>query len=208
MGLVFRNKEERGSLGTGVSTSPLWGISSTSDLIPRRIYSNGASGGAESVTLDTAMRNSAVWAAIRIRADLISTLPWRVYSNINLPDTSVPYKIDASPTPLMSGIEFIHFLYSSQVELDRTGNAIGIIKSWDERTKTPAEIELVPSASVVITAKGMDITSYRINGTEFDPKFIWHEKQYTVAGLPVGLEPRYVRGLHPWAVHIYSAIRD
>jgi HK97 family phage portal protein len=189
MGLVFRSKEERGSLGTGVSNTPLWGMSQTSDLIPRRIYNNGASGGAEPVTLDTAMRNSAVWAAIRIRADLISTLPWRVYSTINLPDVSVPYKIDASPTPLMSGIDFMHFLYSSQVELDRTGNAIGIIQEWDERTRTPTVIELVPSSSVVINAKGMTISNYRINGVEFDPKFIWHEKQYTVAGLPVGLSP-------------------
>jgi HK97 family phage portal protein len=188
MGLVFRSKEERGILGTGVTNGQPWGITQSSDLVPRRIYNNGASGGPP-IDLDTAMKNSAVWAAIRIRADLISTLPWRVYTTLNMPDVKVPYKLDAAPTPLMSGIEFMHFLYSSQVELDRSGNAIGIIEKWDERTRTPAEIELVPSSSVIITATGNTITNYRIDGVEYDPKFIWHEKQYTVAGLPIGLSP-------------------
>ena len=100
------------------------------------------------------MKNSAVWASIRIRADLISTLPWRVYTNLSLPNAKVPYKLDASPTPLMSGIEFMEFLYSSQVELDRTGNAVGIIEKWDERTKTPADISLVPSSSVIYHRPG------------------------------------------------------
>jgi len=185
MGLVFRNKQERGLLGTGVTNGQPWGITQSRDLIPRRIYSNGA----PQVDIDTAMRNSAVWAAIRMRADLISTLPWRVYTSLSLPDVKVPYKLDASPTPLMSGIEFMEFLYSSQVELDRSGNAIGIIEKWDERTRTPADILLVPSSSVVIDAKGGEITNYRIDGIDYDPKFIWHEKQYTVAGLPIGLSP-------------------
>ena len=185
MGLIFRNRQERGLLGTGVTNGQPWGITSTTDLIPRRIYSSGA----PTVDIDTAMKNSAVWAAIRIRADLISTLPWRVYTSLSLPDAKVPYKLDASPTPLMSGIEFMEFLYSSQVELDRTGNAIGIIEKWDERTRTPAEIQLVSSSSVAVIAQGNTITKYRINGVEYDPQFIWHEKQYTVAGLPIGLSP-------------------
>lgn len=185
MGLVFRNKQERGLLGTGVTNGQPWGITQSSDLVPRRIYT----GGAPTVDIDSAMRNSAVWAAIRMRADLISTLPWRVYTSLSLPDAKVPYKLDASPTPLMSGLEFMEFLYSSQVELDRTGNAVGIIEKWDERTRTPADIQLVPSSSVTIQAKGNLITNYNINGTDYDPKFIWHEKQYTVAGLPIGLSP-------------------
>ena len=185
MGLVFRNKEERGQLGTGVTNGQPWGITQSRDLIPRRFYNTNS----PVVDMDTAMRNSAVWAAIRMRADLISTLPWRVYTNLNMPDSKVPYKVDVSPTPLMSGIEFMEFLYSSQVELDRSGNAIGIIQKWDERTKTPAEIELVASTSVVIEAKGNTITNYRIDNVSYEPKFIWHEKQYTVAGLPIGLSP-------------------
>lgn len=187
MGLIFRNRQERGSLGTGVTNGQPWGITQTSDLIPpRRVYGTG---GPPPVDIDTAMRNSAVWAAIRIRADLISTLPWRVYTNLSFPDANIPYKIDVSPTPLMTGIEFMEFLYSSQVELDRSGNAVGIIQKWDERTRTPADIQLVPSSSVIVSATGGKITNYRIDGIEYDPKFIWHEKQYTVAGLPVGLSP-------------------
>jgi hypothetical protein len=42
-----------------------------------------------------------------------------------------------------------------------------------------------------VTVRGSysDILEYRIRGKLYDPEHIWHEKQFTVAGLPVGLSP-------------------
>ncbi|MGH7239300.1 MAG: phage portal protein [Candidatus Saccharimonadales bacterium] len=187
MGLVFRNRQQRGLLGTGVFTGSSWGITSPSDLVPRRFLTNP---GAAPVSTSEAMKNSAVWGAIRLRADLISTLPWRVYRNVLLPDTNTPFKIDSSPSPMMTGVQFMHFLYASQVELDRSGNAVGIIKEWDARTKIPTKIQLVPSSAVSLMVNPDDeITEYKINTVSYKPEVIWHEKQYVVPGFPLGLSP-------------------
>jgi HK97 family phage portal protein len=189
MGRLFRSekeKVERGTLGTGVFTGAMWGATSAADFIPRR-FAPGRTG---MVTDDEALKNSAVWAAIRMRSELISTLPWRTYRTLNMPDAKVPFKIDVSPTPLMTGVQFMHFLAASQAELDRSGNSVGIIKAWDERSKTPAKIQLVPSSQVSINVNNdNEITGYKIDGTTYDPKFIWHEKQYMMSGFPIGLSP-------------------
>jgi HK97 family phage portal protein len=202
MGLVFRNKEERGSLGTGVSGGGPWGIGTTTDLVPKR-YS--APSGTAPISVDEALKNSAVWGATRLRADLISTLPWRVYRDLILPDAAVPYKLDASPSPLMSGVDFMHFLYSSQIELDRSGNSVGIIKEWDSRSRIPTKIQLIPSAAVTIYATDSEITSYKIGTTTYDPELIWHEKQYTVSGLPMGLSPVMYAA---YTLEQYKSIQD
>lgn len=185
MGLIF-NQEKRGTLGTGVFTGSTWGITSASDLVPRRFVTTS---GAAPISSDEALKNSAVWGAIRLRADLISTLPWRVYRDLILPNVSTPYKLDVSPSPMMTGVEFMHFLYASQVELDRTGNSVGIIKAWDKRTKIPAKIQLVPSSAVTVICNDDEITKYKIYNMEYDPQFIWHEKQYVIPGFPLGLSP-------------------
>lgn len=185
MGRIFK-REKRGLFGTGVFNGNLWGITQTFDMVPKRVM---VSGGGGIISEDEAMKNSAVWAAIRIRADLISTLPWRVWRNYTDPDTLDQFKLDASPSPFMTGVQFMHFLYATQVELDRSGNAIGIITKWDSRTKTPAEIDLVPSNQVTIFGNGNTIDKYRIGTTEYTPDLIWHEKQYVVSGSPVGMSP-------------------
>lgn len=186
MGRIFK-REKRGLFGTGVLTSGMWGITQTFDLVPKRVTIGGAAHAP--INEDEAMKNSAVWAAIRIRADLISTLPWRVWRNYTDPATSEQFKLDSSPSPFMTGVQFMHFLYASQVELDRTGNSIGIIKKWDARSKAPAEVELVPSSQVTIFGSGSTIDKYKIGPTEYDPEVIWHEKQYVVSGSPVGMSP-------------------
>src|ERR1044072_1991473 len=53
-----------------------YGITGAQDLIPTR---TSAKAGAVTVTNDTTMRHSAVWACLRLRADLISTMPVDVY---------------------------------------------------------------------------------------------------------------------------------
>ena len=186
MGRIFK-RQKRGLFGTGVLTSGMWGISNTLDLIPKRTIAGAGPGGP--ISEDEAMKNSAVWAAIRIRADLISTLPWRVWRNFTDPASGDQFKLDVSPSPFMSGVDFMHFLYASQVELDRSGNAVGIIEKWDARSKAPALVSLVPSAQVTVYGNGSTIEKYKIGTVEYDPEVIWHEKQYVVAGSPVGLSP-------------------
>lgn len=143
------------------------------------------------VTNDTAMRHSAVWACLRLRADLVSTMPIDVYRRINGVQVEVP-----TPPVLVSpdGGSALDWLYSTQVDLDRAGNTFGLItdrsgvKGADGRG-LPARIELVALGDVTVRATGSVISQYVIAGREYDPWDVWHERQFTVAGLPLGLSP-------------------
>lgn len=139
-----------------------------------------------SVTSETSLRHSAVWACLRLRADLISTTPVDVFRRV------AGVQVEMSKPPLLvtpsgyCGLE--EWLYSSQFDLDRFGNAFGIITERDG-VGYPSRIDLVSAESVTVVVKDGDVTGYRVGGMTYDARDIWHERQYTVAGLHVGLSP-------------------
>jgi HK97 family phage portal protein len=153
-------------------------------MIPRRTTRAGFGG---FVTEKTAMEQSAVWAAIRLRADLVSTMPVDVYRYASIND-GPPMQIEAAPTPFVASPGFMEFLYSTQVELDRTGNAIGIIRQVNG-AGLPVVIDLQASSACDVIIRDNQIFKYRISGVEYDPSEIWHEKQFTAPGLHVGMSP-------------------
>jgi HK97 family phage portal protein len=171
-----------------------WGINSPADLIPRRIGTSG------NYYIDPriAMQNSAVWAAIRLRADLISTLPVDVYRIFD------GVQIEAPGTALVNSPGFMEFLYSSQVELDRSGNAVGIIRSTDG-AGYPADILLKPTSCVDVIVQDDEIVNYKIDGLDYSPSVIWHEKQYTVPGCHVGLSPVAYAA---WTLGQYRSVQE
>lgn len=157
-----------------------WGLSPT-DMVSQRTASRTNMKTVN--TANDALGISAVWAAIRLRADLVSTLPVETYRVVD------NMRIDTGTTPFISSSDFMEFLYSSQAELDMTGNAIGIIQGVYPKTTIPAEIDLVPTNCCQVLMTGNKIRKYRINGEEYEPDLIWHEKQFTRAGLHVGMSP-------------------
>ncbi|MET9583650.1 phage portal protein [Streptomyces sp. NPDC006539] len=145
------------------------------------------------VTADTALRHSAVWACLRLRADLVSSMPVDVYRRVNGIQVEVP-KPPVLVTPGGAKVGIKEWLYSSQVDLDRAGNVFGIITERSgvigpDQRGLPARIDLVALGDVTVRATGSEITKFVIGGTEYDPWDVWHEKQYTVAGMPLGLSP-------------------
>ncbi|WP_414943315.1 phage portal protein [Amycolatopsis sp. cmx-11-32] len=139
------------------------------------------------VTNKSAMQHSAVWACLRLRADLISTMPvdsFRMVDGIQVETKKPPVLI----APGGERVKLHEWMYSTQVDLDRAGNAFGIITAFDG-LGLPARIELVDLADVTVRIRGGQIDHYRIRGVKYLPHQIWHEKQFTVAGLPVGLSP-------------------
>ena len=153
------------------------------EMIPPR----GRITGGRRITEENALRQSAVWAALRVRADILSTLPVDLYRQVGEAQVEVPkapFFLSPSTDP---NISFKEWMYSSQVELDRTGNSIGIIRARDGNGR-PAKIDLVTTSDVVVQVRD-DVISYRIKGTQYTADDIWHERQFTIAGLPVGLSP-------------------
>jgi len=148
--------------------------------------------GAAMVTSDTALRSSAVWAALRLRANLISTLPIDTYkrdaSGVNVPLGN------PRVTWINGGVEvrWDEALYATQMDLDRSGNAFGVITKRNG-ADLPAEIELVNLSDVQIHPRrgwGSSLANdwvWKINGVEYPYEDLWHERQYVISGFPMGL---------------------
>lgn len=169
-------------------------------LIPQRMQQRR---GNALVTPDTALRNSAVWACLRLRANLVSTMPVDLYRRVDGIQVEVP-KPPVLVNPGGGKADMPEWLYSSQFDLDRSGNCFGIITAVDG-LGFPARIELVPVAEVTVIIKKGKLHKYRIGGDEFDPVNIWHEKQYTLSGLHVGLSPV---AFAAWSIGEYLSIQQ
>jgi HK97 family phage portal protein len=173
--------------------------STASDAIPMRYERKQ---GTVSVTNDSAMRHSAVWACLRLRANLISTMPIDCYRK----QDGVQIEIPKPPVLVNPGGEYVdmqEWLYDTQVDLDRAGNAFGVVT---ERAGTglPARIDLQPlSECAVVVRKGE--LKYRFGTKEYSPADVWHERQYTVSGVPIGLSPVAYAA---WTIGEYLSIQE
>lgn len=146
---------------------------------------NGIRAGSVRITPETALRASAVWSALRLRANLVSTMPVDAYRKVDGVQVEV-----TKPPVLVSpdGVVDVHeWLYMTQFDLDRSGNCFGVITEKNA-LGLPARIELVSLGDVAVQSLAGKI-SYNIGGTVYQPEQVWHERQYTVAGLAVGLSP-------------------
>ncbi|MGW1295152.1 phage portal protein [Streptomyces sp. NPDC002533] len=173
---------------------------SADQLIPSRPVQRA---GKVSVTPDTALRNSAVWACLRLRANLISTMPVDLYRRVGGIQVEVP-KPPVLINPGGDEVDMVQWLFSTQWDLDRSGNSFGIITAQDG-LGFPARIELVPVADVTVRVRKGQLEKYLIAGEKYDPAVIWHEKQYTMSGLHVGLSPV---AFAAWAIGEYLSIQE
>lgn len=175
------------------------------DLIPSRTY--GVTRGTVAVNNETALRHSAVWACLRLRANVISSLPVDLYRKVVI--GGVEQQIDVPKTPILvnPGGEKVgigEWMYSTQFDLDRAGNVAGGISETD-RYGLPARIDLWALGDWTIVVKGGRITGFRFNGEMYPPEKVWHEKQYTVAGMHLGLSPVAYAA---WSIGEYLSIQD
>ncbi|MBU9944103.1 MAG: phage portal protein [Dermatophilaceae bacterium] len=139
------------------------------------------------VELDQARRVSAWWAAQRLRADLISTMPVDVFrrvGGVQIEQKKGPLLI----TPEGSGSLWCEWMYSTTIDLDSVGNTVGIISAVDG-FGLPSVIELQPSGDVTVRCSKSGVVDYKIGAKTYKSSQIWHEKQHTVSGSPVGMSP-------------------
>lgn len=139
------------------------------------------------VTTESSLRHSAVWACRRLRGDLISTMPVDVFRKVDGVQVEMP-KPPIFVTPGGDSVDWSEWCYSTQDDLDGSGNTVGVITARDG-SRLPTRIELVPLTEVTFRGKGSRIKRFIIGGEKYDPADIWHEKQFTRSGLPVGLSP-------------------
>ena len=157
------------------------------DAIAERLSGRIKSGG--HVSRKDAMSHSAVWAALRLRADLISSMPVDVFRRVDGVQVEVSKPLIMSE-PGGPSLRWKEFVYSTQVDLDSCGNAVGVITARDG-AGLPSQIELVNIDDVTFKGRGSKLTEVRVGKTVYDDpaRQIWHEKQFTVSGLAIGLSP-------------------
>lgn len=132
------------------------------------------------------LAHSAVWACVRLRSDLISTLPLDVYRKVLNAQVEVP-KPPVLVAPGGEEVDATEWLYSTQTDLDSCGNAFGLITERDGGG-LPKRIDLQPRETVSVQSRDGKIT-YLFDGKAVDKENVWHERQYTSSGLVVGLSP-------------------
>ncbi|MCY0926895.1 phage portal protein [Streptomyces sp. H27-H1] len=169
------------------------------ELIPPRPAQRA---GGVVVTDETALRHSAVWACLRLRANLVSTMPVDVYRRVGEMKVEVP-KPPVLVNPGGERVGMMEWLYSTQFDLDRAGNCFGLITARDG-LGLPARIELVPLADVTVRQRDGVIT-YRIGSQVYTADEVWHERQYTMAGLAVGLSPVAYAA---WSIGEYLSVQQ
>lgn len=165
-----------------------------------------SSGVSTKVSPKRAMQVSAVWAATRLRADLESTLPIDVFKRT--PGSKLLRPMDTPPVLVTPDVwadeghpmDITEWMAASRLDLDRYGNCFGIITARDGQN-LPREIHLVAADDVTIEGKGSRIKRYRIGDKDYDPRDVWHERQYVEAGSPLGMSP-IALAARPMAAHL------
>lgn len=158
----------------------------------------GRIAGSVTVTQDSALRSSAVWAALRLRANLISSMPVDCFRKVDIGTASVQVEMPGPDVVWSSGgleIDQAEAIYATQFDLDRAGNVLGVITEKNA-LGLPSRIELVALSDWSLrprraAAQVPDLGSveYVVGGQVLDPGQVWHERQYVVPGLAVGLSP-------------------
>jgi HK97 family phage portal protein len=179
-------------------TASVWGPTA-GEMIPSRTSTRR---GTVAITNESALRHSAVWACLRLRANLVSTMPVDLYRRVGSQLVELP-KPPVLVNPGGERVDMGEWLYSTQFDLDRAGNVLGLITARDARG-LPARIDLVALGDWTYQVKdGKE--KFRVGSESYDPSEVWHEKQYTVAGLPLGLSPVAYAA---WSIGEYLSIQD
>jgi HK97 family phage portal protein len=151
---------------------------------------SGWQSGSVPVTQETALRHSAVWAALRLRANLESSLPvdgFRMVNGVQVDAPLSPFFTDpAGPDTYLD-----EWMWATRFDLDRYGVTAGIITERDGNG-LPRTIELLPAGAVRIKGTGwrIDEVSYRgQNWADDRLQNVYLEHQHRPAGFPVGLDP-------------------
>jgi HK97 family phage portal protein len=176
-------------------------------LIPSRTL--GAMRGTVAVNNETALRHSAVWACLRLRANLVSMMPVDLFRRVRLAGEVGEHQVEMPKPAILVNpggerVSMGEWMYSTQFDLDRGGNVAGLIADTD-RYGLPTRIDLVALGDWTVIVRDGEIRKFRIGGTLYDPEKVWHEKQYTVAGMHIGLSPVAYAA---WSIGEYLSIQD
>lgn len=138
-----------------------------------------------------AMAIPAVWSAVRLRANIVASLPVQVYRRD--PNTGRAVRVPAAETGVLaqpsSTFDMTSWLHASQVSLDMRGNSYGRIVARHPTTHLPTQVELVHPDTVTVRTDDEGFLRYTFAGRDVDTLDVWHERQNEVPGDECGVSP-------------------
>lgn len=162
-----------------------WGTPTAEQVIRELTLSRSGSVSA-SVTESTALTHSAVWAGTYLYADLISTLPFAGYRDVD----GVPVRLRTQPQVIVDpavSVSPIAWRTQLVVSLILRGNAFGLILTRDQ-FGFPTTIELQHPDSIRVEWDAETLTRrIWVDGVEVDPDDVWHVAINQIPGSPFGL---------------------
>lgn len=165
---------------------------------------NPARRGGVSVTSKTALRHSGVWAALRLRRNLVSTMPVDLFRRVDAVAVSLPLPLFLQE-PGGPDWDMVDWLSASQFDIDRCGNTVGLITEVNA-LGLPARVELQDiGACSMFKPANSDVWKWRIAGKVYERQQVWHERANPVAGLPLGLDPIAHAA---WTLGTYQSIQE
>ena len=172
MTLFFRNQRRVADLDAFIAAYGSTGARLTSATAPV-------------VNRETSLQSSVKWACQRLRADLISTTPLDVFRQVG------DLHVQVIKPPVLSmpdgRMDVSEWLYSSQFDLDDVGNTFALVKQRD-RLGYPTVLEPLPASSVLVRVRSGQVV-YEVDREEVPSENVWHERQFSTSGSPVGLSP-------------------
>jgi len=139
------------------------------------------------VTKDSALRQAAVWACIRLRAETIGMLPVQVveYRGAERVPLDLPVWLQR-PNPEMTSFDLFE---RTSASLDVDGNSFW----WVERDKLGRVVEVwpLPPANVNVSRNRDEVKRFKIGNeqTDYGPERIFHISGFTLPGRLRGLSP-------------------
>jgi HK97 family phage portal protein len=133
----------------------------------------------------------AVWSAVRLRANVIGSLPVGVFRNgpDGLPRRVPDAQVNGALTMPSAQFDMVSWLHASQLSLDLRGNAYGKIVARHPATYLPTQVELVHPDDVTVDERSDGTIEYRFGGRQVPTFDVWHERQNEVPGSVVGMSP-------------------
>lgn len=133
----------------------------------------------------------AVWSAVRLRANVISSLPVGVFRNgpDGLPRRVPDSQVNGALSMPSAQFDIVSWLHASQVSLDMRGNSWGRIVARHPTTYLPTQVELVHPDDVGVRVLRDGTVETRFGGRYVDPLDVWHETQNEVPGDVIGQSP-------------------
>ncbi len=183
MGLLDRIASER----AGSEVRADHPTNSLTELLRRR---EPAVDSGVSVDNDSAARHGAVFACRDLIGRLVSTLPVHEY------DRAAGVQRELATPPVLTKpdgeLDVTNWLYQVLDSALITGNAFGLIQSYDNRG-WPTQIVTVPEGCVGWSRRGrFGPVDWTLEGQQigkWPAGDLWHFPAYTLAGCPVGVSP-------------------